>query len=63
MVIRQVKDAVNIPVFANGDCRSREDYLKILEITGADGVMIGRGCFGKPEIFEEILSKHSSKMF
>ena len=55
-VIRQVKDAVNIPVFANGDCRSREDYLKILEITGADGVMIGRGCFGKPEIFEEILT-------
>ncbi len=53
-VIKQVKDAVKIPVFANGDCRSFEDYKNILEKTGADGVMVGRGCFGNPEIFEEI---------
>lgn len=52
--IRKVKEAVSIPVFANGDCRSRDDYNKILEITKADGVMIGRAAIGKPEIFEEI---------
>ncbi len=52
--IKQVKDAVKIPVFANGDCRSKEDYEKILELTGADGVAIGRAAVGNPEIFAEI---------
>lgn len=52
--IRQVKQTVKIPVFANGDCRSREDYEKILNLTGADGVMIGRAAVGCPEIFSEI---------
>ena len=55
-VIRQVKEAVSIPVFANGDCKSKEDYDKILEITKADGVMIGRAAVGCPEIFAEIVS-------
>ena len=55
-VIKQVKDSVSIPVFANGDCRNREDYLKILQETHADGVMIGRGSFGNPEIFEEVIT-------
>ncbi len=53
--IAQVKNAVSIPVFANGDCRSHDDYLNILKITGADGVMVGRAALGRPEIFEEIL--------
>lgn len=52
--IRQVKQAVNIPVFANGDCRSKEDYDRILELTQADGVAIGRASVGNPEIFSEI---------
>ena len=52
--IKQVKDAVKIPVFANGDCRSKEDYDKILDLTGADGVAIGRAAVGKPEIFSQI---------
>lgn len=52
--IKLVKQAVKIPVFANGNCRDREDYLKILELTGADGIAIGRGAIGKPEIFSEI---------
>ena len=52
--IRRVKQAVKIPVFANGDCRSKEDYLKIMELTGADGVTIGRAAVGCPEIFSDI---------
>ena len=52
--IRRVKQAVKIPVFANGDCRSKEDYLKIMELTGADGVAIGRAAVGCPEIFSDI---------
>lgn len=55
--IKMVKEAVKIPVFANGDCRSREDYLKIMEITKADGVMIGRAAVGNPEIFAQVLGE------
>ena len=50
-VIREVKQAVSIPVFANGDIWEPEDAVKILERTGADGAMIGRGSFGNPWIF------------
>lgn len=55
-----VKKAVKIPVFANGDCRTREDYLKIMEITKADGVMIGRAAVGHPEVFAEVLGEKKS---
>ena len=56
-MIRQVKEAVNIPVFANGDCRSKKDFDKILEITKADGIAIGRAAVGAPEIFSEVQGK------
>lgn len=52
--IKKVKESVNIPVFANGDCRSKEEYYKILELTKADGVAIGRASVGNPEIFSDI---------
>lgn len=55
--IRRVKEAVKIPVFANGDCRSKEDYFKILELTKADGVAIGRASVGNPELFSQITQK------
>ena len=52
--IAAVKQAVNIPVFANGDCRSKEDFENIIKLTAADGVAIGRASIGTPEIFSEI---------
>ena len=56
-VIKRVKEAVSIPVFANGDCRSLEDYKNIMQITNADGIMIGRAAVGRPELFKEILEE------
>lgn len=46
--IRQVKDAVGIPVFANGDINSIDDARQALALSGADGVLIGRGACGRP---------------
>lgn len=46
--ISPVKDAVAIPVIANGDCRGPADAMRMLEQSGADGVMIGRGAYGRP---------------
>lgn len=50
-IIRDVKRAVDIPVFANGDIFKPEDVPHILRYTGCDGAMIGRGAFGDPWIF------------
>ncbi|MCR9283037.1 MAG: tRNA dihydrouridine synthase DusB [Rhodobacteraceae bacterium] len=46
--IAAVKDAISVPLIANGDCKSAEDALRMLELSGADGVMIGRGAYGRP---------------
>ena len=51
--IRRVKQALSIPVIANGDVFSGQDAARILRYTGADGVMIARGVFGNPWIFQQ----------
>lgn len=54
-IIRQVKEAVAIPVIGNGDVVSGESAIAIQKETGCDGVMIGRGAQGNPWIFSELL--------
>lgn len=55
-IIRQVKEAVKIPVIGNGDVDSPEQAKALAEQTGCDGIMIGRGVRGNPWIFTEVLT-------
>lgn len=52
--IRDIKNAVQIPVLANGDIDSPQKARQVLELTGADGLMIGRAAQGRPWIFRDI---------
>ena len=54
-IIRQVKEAVTIPVIGNGDVTNGEKAIAMMDETGCDGVMIGRGAQGNPWIFRELL--------
>ncbi|TNC91390.1 MAG: tRNA dihydrouridine synthase DusB [Thalassolituus sp.] len=53
--IRDVKQSVSIPVFANGDITSAQKAAEVMQYTGADGVLIGRAAQGRPWIFREIV--------
>ena len=54
-IIKQVKESVHIPVIGNGDVVDGETAKRMFEYTGVDGIMIGRGTFGRPWIFKEIM--------
>ena len=60
-LIKELKDAVKIPVIGNGDVKTSEDYNKMKAETGCDGVMIGRAALGKPWIFNSLQEKSSKK--
>ena len=55
-IIRQVKEAVSIPVIGNGDVTSAEKAIEMKKYTGCDGVMIARGAEGNPWIFKELVA-------
>lgn len=57
--IKQVKAAVHIPIIANGDIDTPEKARQVLDYTGADGIMIGRGALGKPWFFRQLQSSLS----
>lgn len=61
--IRQVKQAVKIPIVANGDINSAEKARQVLDDTGADAVMIGRAALGQPWIFTELYNKLHDQPF
>ena len=60
-IIRQVRDAVSIPVIGNGDVDSYESAVSMMDETGCDAVMIGRAAQGNPWIFSELCARSAGK--
>jgi tRNA-dihydrouridine synthase B len=60
-LIKELKEAVNIPVIGNGDINTIDDYKKMIDLTGCDAVMVARGALGNPWIFKTILNHINNK--
>lgn len=54
--IKTLKDNLTIPVIGNGDVKTVDDFIQMREVTGCDGVMIGRGVVGNPFLIKEIMN-------
>ena len=61
--ISRVKEAVKIPVIANGDIKTTNDVIKAMQDSQADGIMIGRGIYGKPWLFKQIETELRGETF
>ena len=60
-VVKQVVEAVNVPVFFSGDIQSLQDAITAIDYTGCSGVMVGRGALGRPWLITEIAARLSSE--
>lgn len=62
-IIKRVKESVKIPVIGNGDIYCADDAINMINITGCDGLMLGRGTLGNPWLFSEISARLEGKEF
>ncbi len=60
-IIKQVKESVSIPVIGNGDVTTSDDFKKMMDYTGCDAVMIGRGCIGNPWLINDCVNAYNNK--